>query len=148
MHGVIVGICRPDGRWLMIRRSALVAAPGKVCFPGGAIEEGEDREAAAVREVREEVGLELRAIQWVWHHETEDRPLTLWGYLGLADHFDAVGHPHEVAGLLWLTEAEIRRCPDLLGRTTDFLDHLLEARRRLSLDADGKTNDISALAAE
>ncbi|MCC5829915.1 MAG: NUDIX domain-containing protein [Phycisphaeraceae bacterium] len=128
VHGVIVGMCRDDGRWLLIRRSAHVAAPGKVCFPGGAIEPGESRRLAAIREVREEVGLPIIDLRQVWHDRSSDRPLTLWGYLGRAEHFNARAQPHEVDELLWLGEREIRACPDLLGNTLSFFDALLSAR--------------------
>ena len=50
-HGVIVACYRNDGRWLLIRRSAHVQAPGRVCFPGGWVEANESQEEAVVREM-------------------------------------------------------------------------------------------------
>ncbi len=46
-RGVVAVVMRGD-RFLTIRRSAEVLAPGKYCFPGGGIEAGET-EVAALR---------------------------------------------------------------------------------------------------
>jgi 8-oxo-dGTP pyrophosphatase MutT (NUDIX family) len=51
---------RPDGRVLLLRRSRLhTTNPGQWCFVTGYVEPGEGPAAAAVREVREELGLEV-----------------------------------------------------------------------------------------
>ena len=59
LHGVIVAVRREDGRLLMIRRAWHLRAGGKVCFPGGAVELGEPPELAAVREMHEELGIDV-----------------------------------------------------------------------------------------
>jgi ADP-ribose pyrophosphatase YjhB (NUDIX family) len=48
-----------DGRILLGRRGPGTREPGKWSFPAGFVERGEAVEAAAVREVREEVGLAI-----------------------------------------------------------------------------------------
>jgi mutator protein MutT len=48
-----------DGRLLFGRRGPGTRAPGLWSFPAGFVERGEQVEDAAVREVREEVGLEV-----------------------------------------------------------------------------------------
>lgn len=143
VHGVIVGVRREDGRWLMIRRGPNVAAPLKVCFPGGAIEQGETRDAAALRELREEVGLRATYLRQVWYHESDDRPLVLWGYIGQVADFAATPCPNEVAELLWLKEHEIRRRTDLLGNTPLFLDALVQAAGEMAAAMEGITVDGS-----
>ena len=101
VHGIIVGCRRPDGRWLLIRRSAAIAAaPLKVCFPGGALEIGELRQEAAVREVREELGVEVDLVGEIWNHVFEQRKLVLWGYLGRLQSYDLTPNPQEVEEIL------------------------------------------------
>lgn len=53
---------RPDGRWVLLisRRSAAGAL--QWTLPKGGLEEGERQEAAAVREVREETGLDCEIV--------------------------------------------------------------------------------------
>ena len=70
-RGVVAVVVR-DGRFLVIRRSQQVVAPGAFCFPGGGIEPGETEEAALVRELREELDVLVRPIRLVW------RSLTPW----------------------------------------------------------------------
>lgn len=49
----------PDGRVLLVRRSALVSEPGTWANPGGHVERGESDVEAAVRETREETGIHV-----------------------------------------------------------------------------------------
>lgn len=61
---VAVFITRPDGQVLLIER-AKDPGRGKLAPPGGFIDIGETAEAAAQRETREEVGLELEDLHFV-----------------------------------------------------------------------------------
>jgi 8-oxo-dGTP diphosphatase len=47
-----------DGRFLAARRTSPAAAAGRWEFPGGKVEPGETEQAALVRELREELGVE------------------------------------------------------------------------------------------
>ncbi len=47
---------------LEVRAKTLNRQPGDICFPGGALEQGEDGETCAVRETMEELGLKREAI--------------------------------------------------------------------------------------
>ncbi len=49
-----------QGRVLLTQRSAKVRAPGYWCLPGGHFDPGETWLSACVREVHEEVGIEVR----------------------------------------------------------------------------------------
>ena len=61
MTQVAAGILERDGRVLICRRRADQAHPLKWEFPGGKVEEGETPEAALIRELREELGIEAEA---------------------------------------------------------------------------------------
>jgi 8-oxo-dGTP diphosphatase len=52
-------ISRPDGRIVLVRR-AIEPGYGKWVFPGGSVDRGEEVRLAAIREAREEAGLDVR----------------------------------------------------------------------------------------
>ena len=124
VHGVVVGIRRADGRWLMVRRGRAVALPDAVCFPGGAIEAGETEEEACVREAREELGLTLRPLRRVWRHDFPDRPLTLFGWLAEVEEGPITPDPVEIAQVLWLSREEAVSHPDGLPTNRGFIEAL------------------------
>jgi 8-oxo-dGTP diphosphatase len=126
-HGVVVACQREDGRWLLIRRSASVRAPLRVCFPGGWIDEGESQEAAAVREMREELAAEVHPVRCVWQHRFAERSLILWGWLAELKSPTLIPNPLEVHEILWLTVAEVIRHADVLPHTDAFIAALLQA---------------------
>lgn len=117
------------GRWLMVRRSTSVTAPLKVCFPGGAVEAGESQEAAVVREMREELGIEVKPVRCVWRHEFPDRNIVLWGWLaefasgGLSGNVHAAFRPDpaEIAEIFWLAPEEGSCHADGLPTNADFI---------------------------
>jgi 8-oxo-dGTP diphosphatase len=55
--GTIIGM--PDGRIVLVKR-AIEPGHGLWVFPGGYVDRGEDVRLAAVREAREEAGIEIR----------------------------------------------------------------------------------------
>ena len=60
---VAIVVCEENGApgVLLTRRAArLRSHAGQYAFPGGRLEEGEDATAAALRELREEIGLDLK----------------------------------------------------------------------------------------
>lgn len=116
-HGVVALLQDEAGRYLFIRRGwALPRAPGMWCFVGGEVEQGESHGAAIVREVREEVGLSVRAGEKF--HETispngEFRLHWLRVEL-LSDSATLTPHPHEVAEVAWLTLEDALRLEPIL----------------------------------
>lgn len=65
---VLIPLVQTNGGWsiLFSRRSENLAAhSGQIAFPGGAVEEGESLEAAAVREAEEEVGIPAEHVELI-----------------------------------------------------------------------------------
>lgn len=125
VHGVVVACRRGDGRWLCIRRSAAVAAPLKVCFPGGAIEVDETQESAVVREMQEELRVSVRPLRCIWRWDSPTTDLTLWGWI--AELLDGQITPNdmEVAEVLWLAPDEAAGHPDGLPSNPHFVSCLI-----------------------
>lgn len=127
-EGIIVACQRADGRWLLIRRSAMVRRPFTVCFPGGWIEPGETQADAAIREMREELQAEIVPVQCVWEQWFGDPARRLWGWLAQLTSPHLVLNPAEVHEILWLTAGEAVQHPDGIPGTEAFLAALQQAR--------------------
>jgi 8-oxo-dGTP pyrophosphatase MutT (NUDIX family) len=125
MEGVVVACRQVDGRWLLIRRSALVRVPLRVCFPGGWIDAGENQADAVMREMREELNAEVVPIRCVWRHVFGEPPRVLWGWLAALKSTTLTPSPAEVHEILWLTVDEAVHHPDVLPHTDAFLTALL-----------------------
>lgn len=118
-----VAVILEEGRLLAIRRSANVSAPGAVCFPGGGIEADESEAEAIVRELREELGIDVRPLRRLWENTTRWSVQLAWW---LTERIDRAApltpHPAEVAEAFWLTAREMSDHVDLLSSNREFLE--------------------------
>jgi 8-oxo-dGTP pyrophosphatase MutT (NUDIX family) len=121
VHGVVVACRREDGRWLCIRRSRTVAAPLKVCFPGGGLETNESQESAVVREMQEELGITVQPLRCVWRWDSPTTDLTLWGWIAERPPAQVRPDPNEVAEVLWLTADEVAGHVDAMPTNRSFV---------------------------
>jgi 8-oxo-dGTP pyrophosphatase MutT (NUDIX family) len=106
---------------LAIRRSALVSAPGKICFPGGGIEVDESETDALCRELLEELGATIRPLCRVWEFVTPWNVHLSWWLAERVDSAELIPHLPEVAEYFWLTPDEMLAHPDLLYSNGEFL---------------------------
>ena len=116
----VVAVIIEQSRFLVIRRSEFVRAPGLLCFPGGGLESGEDYQTAIGRELYEELRLTIVDSQHIW------TSVTRWGtkleWLICKRDSQSVPNPapEEVAEVHWLHEEDLRSRQDLLGSLPDF----------------------------
>lgn len=66
---VVAALIFQQGRLLACQRSASGPFPLKWEFPGGKVEDGEEPEAALKRELREELGIEVRSATEFWRYQ-------------------------------------------------------------------------------
>ena len=107
---VVAALVRDRTRVLVSRRRADQAMPLLWEFPGGKIEPGEAPEAALAREVREELGCEIRVgrIFEVVFHAYADFDLYMLVYA--CEITAGTPEPREVAEVAWV---EAARLPEL-----------------------------------
>jgi len=118
----VVGIIHECERFLVIRRSLWVRAPGLICFPGGGIEPGEDYETAMRREFLEELHLPVEVHEHVWTSETRWGTRLEWLICTRSQEQQPIANPDEVAEVLWMGTDELAGREDLLGSMPEFLD--------------------------
>lgn len=127
-----VAVIRQVDRLLVIRRSQQVIAPGAYCFPGGGIEPGESSEQALIRELREELNVEILPVRQIWWSVTPWKVELAWWQARLASGALPRPAPAEVESFHWHTVADLAALPDLLESNRQFLAAL--ARGEICLE--------------
>lgn len=110
-----------EGRCLVLQRSRHSKGnPGKWDFPGGKVDPGESPDAALVREVREETGLDVVVTGVVGAAQSE-APGRIVAYLILEGHAmrGAVRLSSEHEAFAWIAPADLVDC-DLAPQFTAF----------------------------
>ena len=127
MEAIAAVIRRGDGRFLLVRRAEGISAAGYWTTVTGKPDPGEALAAALRREVREEVGLWVRAGEEVYRCPSHDqRWMIVWFETFLDD--EAAAHAplslleEEVAEARWLTAAEAARCEPIFPDTRRFFE--------------------------
>jgi NADH pyrophosphatase NudC (nudix superfamily) len=123
----VVAVVRRGDRVLMVQRGPRSSFPGFWHPLSGRLEPGETQAEAVVREAREEVGLEVRALRKVWECPADGADVHLHWWLAEAPAGDAIPDGHEVTDARWLTPDEIRRLPDTFAGDREFFERVLPA---------------------
>ena len=118
----VVGVIFREERLLIIRRSLTVTAPGRLCLPGGGIEQGETESQALVREMQEELAIDVQPVRRCWRSVTSWGTNLAWWLANLDDQIVPVANPDEVAEIHWMTPNEIRTADDMLASLPAFMD--------------------------
>ncbi len=108
----------------MIRRSAMVRVPLAWCFPGGGIEPGESQAEALVREMQEELAIDVEPGELLTTHTKHEGRLVLYCWSAKIGGGTLAANPKEVAEVRWMTPAEVRAMDGVLPGTTDILEKI------------------------
>ncbi len=118
----VVGVIFRGPRILIIRRSLTVTAPGKLCLPGGTMEEGESESQTLVREMKEELEIDVEPVRLCWRSVTPWGTTLAWWLAKLGEDVTPVANPDEVAEFHWWTPEEIRTKKGVLPSLPAFVD--------------------------
>lgn len=119
-RGVVAVVFRDD-KLLMIRRSMTVTAPGMICLPGGTIESGETEPDALVREMQEELSIDVSPVKLCWRSVTAWGTNLAWWHAELPSEQTPIPNPEEVAEFFWYSRGEIRTAADVLPSLPEFV---------------------------
>ncbi|MDI3423507.1 (deoxy)nucleoside triphosphate pyrophosphohydrolase [Streptomyces luteolus] len=107
---VVGGALYAEGRLLAARRSAPAHLAGRWELPGGKVEPGEDPEQALVRELREELGVEVKLVERVpgeWPLERPGYVLRVWAAELISASAEGVRPLEDHDALRWLAPDEL-----------------------------------------
>ena len=122
-RGAVAVIVQED-RFLVIKRSQTVRAPGAFCFPGGAIETGETESQALVREIDEELLARVQPVGRLWESVTDWGVWLAWWQAEFLPDQEPQPNPEEVESIHWHTAAELRALEGVLSSNVEFLNAL------------------------
>ena len=130
---VSVGVVRnAKGEILLAQRPLSADYGGLWEFPGGKVELNETTEQALVRELKEEIGIELKGYQWLMqvhhHYPNKQVELNVWTV------HDFCGDPQGVEGqcLKWVSLEQLRDYPVLTANDV-IIDAITQKRDPSSL---------------
>ena len=112
------------GRILFIRRAEGTPQPGYWAPPSGEIERGETQEATLVREVREEVGLEVRPLRCVRRSVSVSGTHTLYWWLAELTGGTLILNPHEASDARWVDGGDFATLAPTFPGDRAFFDAL------------------------
>jgi 8-oxo-dGTP diphosphatase len=98
----VVALIRQGERVLFIQRADGTPHPGLWAPPSGEVEPGESQEATVVREVREEVGLDVEPLRCVRESISASGTHTLYWWLAALIGGALVLDPHEASDARWI----------------------------------------------
>ena len=120
---VAAALCDAHGRVLIARRPPLKHMAGRWEFPGGKVDAAESEEQALVRELREELGVEVHRAQFCMRltHAYPDRSVELSFWVVR----DFTGEPRGLDGqqLKWVPAAQLKD-QDVLEADAPFIEAL------------------------
>ncbi len=119
-RGVVAVILREE-RFLVIRRSQHVTAPGKLCFPGGGIEPGETEEETLQREMLEELAIEVDPVRLLWRSTTPWGTKLAWWLADVPLAMQPDPDPSEVEEVFWMSRLELQDAEEILPSVPQFM---------------------------
>ncbi len=120
--GAVVSVIFDGQRFLTIKRSQHVKAPGAIGFAGGGVEPDEAQDDAIVREMQEELGVDVTAVKRVWTcHTPRGVELNFWQVRFNGEQQIKVD-PDEVEFYAWHTPESLREQFNLIASAVPFLD--------------------------
>ena len=113
------GLFDDAGRVLIAQRPAGKPLAGRWEFPGGKLLDGEEPFAGLVRELREELGVTVRAATRLLRYSYRYPERTVWLDMWLVTDWSGEPHPHDGQALAWVEPLAAGRARPPRGRPTD-----------------------------
>jgi 8-oxo-dGTP diphosphatase len=121
----IVAIIQKSDRFLFVKRSDYVAvAKGYWCPVSGGIEVGETQEQTVRREVMEEVGMDVVAVEKICEIPTHDKHATLHFWTTKIISGEGKITSNEATDLKWVTIEEMKQLSPVFEEDIEIFENL------------------------
>ena len=127
----MIAVVLVERKFLVIKRSEHVRSPGMSCFPGGTIEIGETQQQALIREMQEELGIDVTPVRKVWESRLRAGWKLHWWLTAMNATQRIMPDPDEVEDYSWMGADEIRPMEDLLSSNREFFEAFDKGEIRL-----------------
>ncbi|HKC51637.1 MAG TPA: NUDIX domain-containing protein [Myxococcota bacterium] len=125
MRQAVIAVILRDGKLLAIQRGPAVPYAGHWAPPSGRIEPGETQPQAVVREMAEELGLEVEPIAKVWECPTDDGRYVLHWWTARPGGNELRLEPGEVSAARWVTPEEFLALEPTFEGDREFVANVL-----------------------
>jgi 8-oxo-dGTP diphosphatase len=107
---VVCAVIERNGHVLVAQRPPHKLLPLKWEFPGGKVEPGESPAAAIVREIREELGCEVRVTRALppFTHDYKTVVIEMIPFVCVVTPESTEPHPHEHVAIAWVSPTGLR----------------------------------------
>ena len=124
-----VGVIRNhEGKFLVLRRSRHVVAPGALCFPGGSVRPGESPQQALLRELYEELGVQAQVLRLLWKSRAPWGVELWWFQAQIPTGATLRLNLQEASSWYWMSLQELEQAPDLLESNRAFVAAVLSGQ--------------------
>jgi 8-oxo-dGTP diphosphatase len=111
----VAGLLQCEDKYLIAKRPEGKPYSGFWEFPGGKIEENESGEHALIRELHEELGIEVHAAEFLFHHDYSYPDKMVHLQIWRVTQFSGEPHGKESQMLEWVTLADMMNMQLLEG---------------------------------
>ena len=101
------GLFDADGRVLIAQRPAGKPLAGRWEFPGGKLVTGEDAYSGLVRELREELGVEVRRAHRLMRYPHRYPERVIWLDMWIVTDWSGTPHGHDGQALAWVEPSRL-----------------------------------------
>ena len=123
-----IGVLEEEGRFLVVQRAQGLTNAGCWCFPGGHLEPGESSAEAVVRELREELGIDVEAGEHLGDVHVPSPRYRLLVHRVRRTSGAWRPDPREISAFAWLTLDEVRALAEAMPTNAQVVELLEPAR--------------------
>ena len=107
MIDVVAAVIKKDNKYLIAQRNRNKHFALHWEFPGGKVDSGETFEIALLREIKEELSIDIKILKKIYSQKNKDDKINVNVHYFLCEHLDGKIYLFENEDLKWITKTEL-----------------------------------------